>query len=292
MTDTGLYDLDDSRELSNLPLSDDGIFGSERRKIKHLTIYYQTFPSKIGERENLLMQIQRRQCPRKVLITKISLKYQILIMIIQDLIVSKVVWEIETLRKKDSLTTKDKTLDRIVFGYLSSTKIAVHMVQEKAKLLEDDKVRKMLFPKIPIGSRLSNCPFFSKFPLRIPTIENLLTQGKRNGSQCQKYKHYQFRNKYSFRKRCNIKGSVKRKSSRFLQYIVSSNKEKWRNETSDQFETPQSVSSEITLQNGYNNKSTESSQTRGLDNISRFKRCIFSRTNFQETQKVSEILRQ
>lgn len=33
-----------------------------------------------------------------------------------------------------------------------------------------------------------------------------------------------------------------------LQYIVSSNKEKWRNETSDQFETPQSVSSEITLQ--------------------------------------------
>jgi len=124
MTDTGLYDLDDSRELSNLPLSDDGIFGSERRKIKHLTIYYQTFPSKIGERENLLMQIQRRQCPRKVLITKISLKYQILIMIIQDLIVSKVVWEIETLRKKDSLTTKDKTLDRIVFGYLSSTKIA------------------------------------------------------------------------------------------------------------------------------------------------------------------------
>jgi len=156
MTDTGLYDLDDSRELSNLPLSDDGIFGSERRKIKHLTIYYQTFPSKIGERENLLMQIQRRQCPRKVLITKISLKYQILIMIIQDLIVSKVVWEIETLRKKDSLTTKDKTLDRIVFGYLSSTKIAVHMVQEKAKLLEDDKVRKMLFPKIPIGSRLSH----------------------------------------------------------------------------------------------------------------------------------------
>jgi hypothetical protein len=35
MTDTGLYDLDDCRELSNLPLSDDGIFGSERRKIKH-----------------------------------------------------------------------------------------------------------------------------------------------------------------------------------------------------------------------------------------------------------------
>jgi hypothetical protein len=66
---------------------------------------------KIGERENQLMQIQRRQCPRKVIITKISLKYQILIMIIQDLIVSKVVWEIETLRKKDSLTTKDKTLD-------------------------------------------------------------------------------------------------------------------------------------------------------------------------------------
>ena len=116
------------------------------------------------------------------------------------------------------------------------------------------------------------------------------SRNKRNGSQCQKYKHYQFRNKYSFRKRCNIKGSVKRKSSRFIQYIVSSNKEKWRNETSDQFETPQSVSSEITLQNGYNNKSTESSQTRGLGNISRFKRCIFSRTNFQETQKGSEIL--
>ena len=96
------------------------------------------------------MQIQMPQCPGKVVITKISLKYQILIMIIQDLIVSKVVWEIETLRKKD------KTLDRIVFGYLSSTKIAVHMVQEKAKLLEDDKVRKMLFPKIPIGSRLSH----------------------------------------------------------------------------------------------------------------------------------------
>ena len=30
------------------------------------------------------------------------------------------------------------------------------MVQEKAKLLEDDKVRKMLFPKIPIGGRLSH----------------------------------------------------------------------------------------------------------------------------------------
>ena len=28
MTDTGLYDLDDSTELSNLPLSGDGIFGS------------------------------------------------------------------------------------------------------------------------------------------------------------------------------------------------------------------------------------------------------------------------
>jgi len=32
MTDTGLYDLDDSRELSNLPLSGDGIFGSELEK--------------------------------------------------------------------------------------------------------------------------------------------------------------------------------------------------------------------------------------------------------------------
>lgn len=66
------------------------------------------------------------------------------------------VWEIETLRKNDSLTTKDKTLDRIIFGYLSSTKVALHMVQEEAKLLEDDKVRKILFPKIPVEGCLSH----------------------------------------------------------------------------------------------------------------------------------------
>lgn len=66
------------------------------------------------------------------------------------------VWEIETLRKNDSLTTKDKTLDRIIFGYLSSTKVALHMVQEEEKLLEDDKVRKILFPKIPVEGRLSH----------------------------------------------------------------------------------------------------------------------------------------
>jgi len=30
------------------------------------------------------------------------------------------------------------------------------MVQEEAKLLEDDKVRKMLFPKIPVDGSLSH----------------------------------------------------------------------------------------------------------------------------------------
>lgn len=83
MTDTGLQ-LNDSRELSNLPLSGDGRFGSKLekflkfRKETNITLddLLLDFPKKMWVRENRLMKMHRRQCPRKVSITKISLKNQ------------------------------------------------------------------------------------------------------------------------------------------------------------------------------------------------------------------------
>ena len=80
-------------------------------------------------------------------------------------------------------------------------------VQEETKLLEDDKVRKMLFPKIPIGGRLSH--FLKEWEqiTQDQWILSIIRKGykleflqkppflgkKRNDSQCQKYKHYQFK---------------------------------------------------------------------------------------------------
>lgn len=113
---------------------------------------------------------------------------------------------------------------------------------------------------------------------------------KRNKNQCQTFGYFKFRNKKFIRKKSYRTSTDKQNSGRFLQYAFPSTEEKWGNETCNKFKTPKSVSQETTLQNGHNSQSFEFSQARRLGNISRSEGCLFTRKNFQKTQKVSKIL--
>ena len=97
------------------------------------------------------------------------------------------------------------------------------------------------------------------------------------------------RNRSSFGKKCNRNSTRTSNSVRFLQYVISSPKEKWGNETCDQSKTSQQLSRKEAFQNGHNNKGDKSGEKGRLEHQFGSKRCLFSHKSVQETQKVSQV---
>lgn len=101
-----------------------------------------------------------------------------------------------------------------------------------------------------------------------------------------------FRNSKTCAEKCSRNCTQKSDRCRFLQYIVSGNKEKWRNAPSYQSEASEQVSEEVPLQNGHNEKSSKSSSRRRLEHKLRPKRCLFPHRDLQKASKVSTVLLQ
>lgn len=127
---------------------------------------------------------------------------------------------------------------------------------------------------------------------RVPTricSKTTVFGNQRNKSEKTRSKSYTFRNSRASAKKCN-RGSTKSfDKNRFLQYIVFSGKEKRGNETSYQSQTPQQVSTEKTLQNGYNEKGLKLSSKRRLVSKSRFKRCVFPYRNLSTASEIPTV---
>ena len=113
---------------------------------------------------------------------------------------------------------------------------------------------------------------------------------KTNVSPERKFRYFRSRSGRLIKKRCNRNGSTSRNKLRFLQHIFSCPQEKWKNETSNQSETPKQVPSEDSLQDGHVVKSPKSGKAKRLDNISRSQRRLSTCTNILETQTVSTVL--
>lgn len=113
---------------------------------------------------------------------------------------------------------------------------------------------------------------------------------KVHSNQQEKCRFVKSRNKFFNRKKRNRNSTQTGNPERFLQYTFSSEKEKWENETSNKFTSTKSVSSETTLQNGNDDKSSQSSQTRGLEFFPRFVRCLFTYSHIPKTSKISSFL--
>ncbi|VDH88860.1 Hypothetical predicted protein [Mytilus galloprovincialis] len=111
-----------------------------------------------------------------------------------------------------------------------------------------------------------------------------------NNTISQKRRYIFGRNKFFIRKRCYRKSIFSGISHRFLQYTISGAKEKRENETCDKFKTIKCTSKESPFQDGHNEQSHKSSETKRLGNFNRSERCIFPCTNFSETSSVHEVL--
>ena len=81
-----------------------------------------------------------------------------------------------------------------------------------------------------------------------------------------------------------------RKTSRFLQYAVSSKKENRRSKTSDKLETTQQLPGKTPFQNGHSSKNSELSSRERLGSFSRSKGCLFSYPSTSITPKVPTVL--
>ena len=122
--------------------------------------------------------------------------------------------------------------------------------------------------------------------------QTTLFRHKRNKGQNKRQNFNRYRNSRTSEQECDRNCPKTQNSDRFLQYIISGSKEKWRNETCHQSKTPQQVSAEETFQNGHYEKSFESSSKRRLEHKSRSKRCLFSHRDSQGASSVSPFLLQ
>lgn len=112
---------------------------------------------------------------------------------------------------------------------------------------------------------------------------------QRNKGTFASRKTYKTRNRFSFGKKCCRNCSKSSMSNRFLQHVIFSSKEKWRNETCDKSKTSEQLSQEAAFQNGHHEKSDKPSGKRRLEFQSRSKRCLLPHKDIQKAQKISSV---
>ncbi|CAC5395599.1 unnamed protein product [Mytilus coruscus] len=111
-----------------------------------------------------------------------------------------------------------------------------------------------------------------------------------NNNILQKHRYIFGRNKFFISKGCYRKSEFSGISHRLLQYTISGAKEKLENETCDKFKTIKCTSKESPFQDGHNEQSHKSCETKRLGNFNRSEQCIFPCTNISETSSVHEVL--
>lgn len=111
-----------------------------------------------------------------------------------------------------------------------------------------------------------------------------------NNSIQNEYRHFYGRNKHFVRKRRYRKSTFSSESQRFLQHLISSSQEMREIKNGHESETIEWSFKKDSFQNGLNDKSNQSSQTKRLGDISRSFRCISTCTTVSKSQKIHEIL--